>query len=65
MNPSQPKLLPKFRTASLADIELPHEIAPLREIAYNLWWTWNTRARRMFFELCQYLGLTPFLLFYD
>ena len=38
----------KFRTASLADIELPAEVARLRELAYNLWWSWNPHARRMF-----------------
>ena len=32
----------------MADIELPKEVSGLREIAYNLWWTWNPQARRMF-----------------
>ncbi len=50
MNPPQQGHY-KFRTASLADIELPQEIAPLREIAYNLWWTWNPRARRLFSQI--------------
>jgi glycogen phosphorylase len=38
----------KFRSTSMADIELPKEVSRLREIAYNLWWTWNPQARRMF-----------------
>jgi starch phosphorylase len=38
----------KFRTAPMADIELPKEVSRLRELAYNLWWTWNPPARRMF-----------------
>jgi starch phosphorylase len=38
----------KFRSTSLADIELPKEVAGLRDLAYNLWWTWNPQARRMF-----------------
>jgi starch phosphorylase len=38
----------KFRSMSLADIELPKEVNGLRELAYNLWWTWNPQARRMF-----------------
>jgi len=38
----------QFRSAPLADIELPKEVAGLRELAYNLWWTWNPQARRMF-----------------
>ena len=42
------KNLLKFRSASLADIELPAEVARLRDLAYNLWWSWNPHARRMF-----------------
>jgi starch phosphorylase len=38
----------KFRSAPLADIELPQEVSRLRDLAYNLWWTWNPQARRMF-----------------
>jgi len=38
----------KFRSTSMADIELPKEVSGLRELAYNLWWTWNPHARRMF-----------------
>jgi starch phosphorylase len=38
----------KFRSAPLADIELPKELTRLRELAYNLWWSWNPPARRMF-----------------
>jgi starch phosphorylase len=38
----------KFRSTSMADIELPKEVARLRDLAYNLWWTWNPQARRMF-----------------
>jgi starch phosphorylase len=38
----------KFRSAPLADIELPNEVARLRDLAYNLWWSWNPHARRMF-----------------
>jgi starch phosphorylase len=32
----------------MADIELPQEVSRLRDLAYNLWWTWNPQARRMF-----------------
>src|SRR5437870_13775262 len=38
----------RFRSAPLADIELPKEVAGLRGLAYNLWWTWTPQARRMF-----------------
>ena len=38
----------KFRSAPLADIELPREVSRLRDLAYNLWWSWNPHARRMF-----------------
>jgi starch phosphorylase len=33
---------------AVTDIKLPRELSRLREMAYNLWWTWNSRARRMF-----------------
>ncbi len=38
------------RIASLhvADIELPHEIERLYDLAYNLWWTWTPKARELF-----------------
>jgi starch phosphorylase len=42
------KGLLKFRSAPLADIELPQEVGRLRDLAYNLWWSWNPQARRMF-----------------
>jgi starch phosphorylase len=32
----------------VADIELPQEVAGLYDLAYNLWWAWNPRAREMF-----------------
>jgi glycogen phosphorylase len=38
----------RFRSAALADIELPREVSRLRDLAYNLWWSWNPQARRMF-----------------
>ncbi len=38
----------QFRSAPQSDIELPKEVSRLRELAYNLWWSWNPQARRMF-----------------
>ena len=38
----------KFRSTSMADIELPKEVLGLRDLAYNLWWTWNPNAQRLF-----------------
>jgi starch phosphorylase len=38
----------QFRSAPLADIELPKQVTGLRDLAYNLWWSWNPHARRMF-----------------
>ncbi len=35
-------------TRTVADIHVPNELARLREIAYNLWWSWTPRARRFF-----------------
>ncbi len=42
------KLSYHFNSIQLADIELPKEVSRLRELAYNLWWTWTPHARRMF-----------------
>ena len=38
----------RLLSAPLADIELPREVERLRDLAYNLWWSWNPHARRMF-----------------
>src|SRR5258706_8410761 len=38
----------KIRSVPLADIELPDEVRGLRDLVYNLWWSWNPKARRMF-----------------
>ncbi len=32
----------------VADIELPREVEKLYDLAYNLWWTWNREAPRLF-----------------
>ncbi len=42
--------LPWKRIARLhtADIDLPQEVDGLYELAYNLWWSWNHRARELF-----------------
>jgi glycogen phosphorylase/synthase len=41
---------PHFRTFT-AVANLPAKISRLRELAYNLWWTWNPRARELFSAL--------------
>ncbi len=33
---------------SAADIKVPSEVSRLRDLAYNLWWSWTPRARRLF-----------------
>jgi glycogen phosphorylase len=38
----------RIPTLAVADIELPAEVAKLYDLAYNLWWTWNPAARRLF-----------------
>lgn len=35
-------------TLNVADIELPKELVKLYDLAYNLYWTWSPRARRLF-----------------
>ena len=31
--------------------KLPHTLEPLRQLAYNMWWSWNAEARALFEEL--------------
>ena len=31
--------------------ELPEEISKLKDLAYNLWWTWNHEAVKIFSEI--------------
>ena len=40
--------LPDIPTVPVADIEIPPELSRLADLAYNLWWTWTPRARRLF-----------------
>ncbi|MEZ4649773.1 MAG: alpha-glucan family phosphorylase [Candidatus Eisenbacteria bacterium] len=40
--------VPQIRTAPVADIQIPVEFQGLYDLAYNLWWTWNRRAVRLF-----------------
>lgn len=40
--------LPQIRTLQVADIELPPTVERLRELAYNLWWSWSPAATRLF-----------------
>jgi starch phosphorylase len=47
MTAPQPTL-PQVPCQHIADIELPHEVQDLYELAYNLWWTWNPRATELF-----------------
>ncbi len=37
-----------IRTQATADIELPPEFEGLRDLAYDLWWTWSASAARLF-----------------
>lgn len=37
-----------IRTLRVADIEIPPSLEPLRELAYDLWWSWSPLATRLF-----------------
>jgi glycogen phosphorylase len=37
-----------IRTIQIADIELPKEMERLRDLAYDLWWSWSPQATRLF-----------------
>jgi starch phosphorylase len=38
----------EIRTLHTADIELPASLERLRDLAYNLWWSWSPLATRLF-----------------
>src|SRR5439155_1705720 len=39
--------MPTFQTYNVTPI-LPATLEPLREMSFNLWWTWEPAARRLF-----------------
>ena len=40
--------LPRIKTRHTAKIELPVQFSRIRDIAYNLWWTWSPPAHELF-----------------
>src|SRR5512137_1336187 len=40
-----------FRTEISTQFSLPRRIARLGKLAYNLWWTWNPDAQRLFLRI--------------
>jgi starch phosphorylase len=55
-----------FLTRTPNGFDLPRRIARLSELAYNLWWTWNPDATRLFarldYDLWESLAHNPILL---
>ena len=47
---NSPEHMPTFQTYNVTPI-LPAALEPLRELSFNLWWTWEPAARRLFREL--------------
>ena len=43
--------MPTFRTKIPNHFDLPRRISRLGELAYNLWWTWNPSAQRLFYRI--------------
>ncbi len=43
--------MPIFRTKIPNHFDLPRRIHRLGELAYNLWWTWNPSAQRLFYRI--------------
>ncbi|MGD9873600.1 MAG: alpha-glucan family phosphorylase [Kiritimatiellia bacterium] len=39
----------------VADIQVPQEFSRLRDLAYNLWWSWTPEARLLFSNIDTYL----------
>ncbi len=56
---------PHFRTFT-AVVNLPQKIIRLRELAYNLWWSWNPQALDLFSlldpKLWESMGINPVLM---
>src|SRR5438874_13018690 len=42
--------MPTFQTYNVTPT-LPTSLEPLREVSFNLWWTWEPSARRLFRHL--------------
>lgn len=40
--------MPSIPCLDVAEIDLPREVSGLYEMAYNFWWSWTPRARRLF-----------------
>jgi len=40
--------VPQIKTKPLAKIELPVQFSRLRDIAYNMWWSWSPSAQTLF-----------------
>ena len=43
--------MPNFLTKLPNHFDLPRRINRLGELAYNLWWTWNPHAQRLFYRI--------------
>jgi glycogen phosphorylase len=43
--------MPNFLTKTPNHFDLPRRINRLGELAYNLWWTWNPQAQRLFYRI--------------
>lgn len=58
--------MPPFLTRTPNGFDLPRRIARLGELAYNLWWTWNPDATRLFahldYDLWERLAHNPILM---
>lgn len=54
-----------FRTKLPDEFDLPERLSRLSELAYNLWWTWEPEAARLFgrldYDLWNRLGHNPIL----
>jgi starch phosphorylase len=52
-----------FRTKLPDGFNLPKRLSRLGELAYNLWWTWQPEAARLFgrldYDLWERLGHNP------
>ena len=43
--------MPTFHTKIPNHFDLPRRISRLGELAYNMWWTWNPNAQRLYYKI--------------
>ena len=48
----------------MADIQVPKEVSRLRDLSYNMWWSWTPRARAFFSSIDRQLFYINYFIVY-